>query len=146
MWSVTSVGGIGLEYRFAPRWAAQVEARYYYSTTSSTKLHDHAKDHQNALWKKWFDTVQTLHKNGQLKGVIIDLRSNSGGLMADFPYIVGTLVSHDVHLGSARYKRGVGRYDYSAEIKQVFNQCPYAHEAISEPIVILTNAQAAVEE
>lgn len=31
------VGGIGLEYRFCHRWAAQVEMRYYYSTVSTQK-------------------------------------------------------------------------------------------------------------
>ena len=31
------VGGIGLEYRFCQRWAAQVEMRYYYSTMSTQK-------------------------------------------------------------------------------------------------------------
>ena len=31
------VSGIGLEYRFCQRWAAQVEMRYYYSTVSTQK-------------------------------------------------------------------------------------------------------------
>ena len=31
------VGGIGVEYRFCQRWAAQVELRYYYSTVSTQK-------------------------------------------------------------------------------------------------------------
>ena len=31
------MGGIGLEYRFCQRWAAQVEMRYYYSTVSTQK-------------------------------------------------------------------------------------------------------------
>ena len=30
-------GGIGVEYRFCQRWAAQVEMRYYYSTVSTQK-------------------------------------------------------------------------------------------------------------
>jgi len=36
-WDFGYVGGIGLEYRFAKKWAAQVEARYYYSVTSANK-------------------------------------------------------------------------------------------------------------
>jgi opacity protein-like surface antigen len=31
------VGGIGVEYRFCQRWAAQVELRYYHSTVSTQK-------------------------------------------------------------------------------------------------------------
>ena len=38
------MGGLGLEYRFAKRWGAQVEARYYYSTTSFCKEQPHFKD------------------------------------------------------------------------------------------------------
>lgn len=38
------LGGIGLEYRFARHWAAQVEGRYYYSTTSVQKDYMHYQD------------------------------------------------------------------------------------------------------
>ncbi len=31
------VGGIGAEYRFSKKWAAQIEARYYYGATSNYK-------------------------------------------------------------------------------------------------------------
>ena len=43
-WDCGFVGGLGLEYRFAKRWGAQVEARYYYSTTSFCKEQPHFKD------------------------------------------------------------------------------------------------------
>ena len=43
-WDCGFVGGLGLEYRFAKRWGAQVEARYYYSTTSFRKEQPHFKD------------------------------------------------------------------------------------------------------
>lgn len=36
-WDFGYVGGVGVEYRWAEHWAAQVEARYYYSVTSTTK-------------------------------------------------------------------------------------------------------------
>ena len=36
-WDCGFVGGLGLEYHFARHWGAQVEARYYYSTTSFRK-------------------------------------------------------------------------------------------------------------
>lgn len=37
-------GGIGVEYRFASKWAAQIEARLYYSTTSTQKDYMQLKD------------------------------------------------------------------------------------------------------
>jgi opacity protein-like surface antigen len=45
-WDFGFVGGAGLEYRFARHWAAQVELRYYYSTVSTVKVNDHAKDYR----------------------------------------------------------------------------------------------------
>ena len=46
-WDFGFVGGAGLEYRFASHWAAQVELRYYYSTVSTTKVNDVAKDYRD---------------------------------------------------------------------------------------------------
>ena len=43
-WDCGFVGGLGLEYHFARHWGAQVEARYYYSTTSFRKEQPHLKD------------------------------------------------------------------------------------------------------
>jgi opacity protein-like surface antigen len=43
-WDCGFVGGLGLEYRFCNRWGAQVEARYYYSTTSFRKEMPHLND------------------------------------------------------------------------------------------------------
>lgn len=43
-WDIGFVGGGGVEYRFARHWAAQVEVRYYYSTTSVQKDYTGFKD------------------------------------------------------------------------------------------------------
>lgn len=40
------VGGVGVEYRFHSHWAAQVEARYYYSVVSKKKQYQATKDYQ----------------------------------------------------------------------------------------------------
>lgn len=45
-WDCGLVGGIGMEYQFAKHWAAQVELRYYYSTTSITKQYMRIKDYR----------------------------------------------------------------------------------------------------
>ena len=45
-WDFGFVGGAGVEYRFASHWAAQVELRYYYSTVSTVKVSDLAKDYR----------------------------------------------------------------------------------------------------
>ncbi len=43
-WDFGLVAGAGLEYRFAQQWAAQMEIRHYYSTTSITKDYMYYKD------------------------------------------------------------------------------------------------------
>ncbi len=97
-----------------------------------------------AVWQQWFDSVQALLKNGQLKGVIIDLRSNGGGLVDDFKYVVGSLLPTGSHqIGHAYFKRGVGRFDYSARMPFMVEAYPEAHEAITDqPVVILTNCNS----
>jgi hypothetical protein len=40
------LGGIGLEYRIASHWAAQVELRYYHSLTSVQKQYMKVKDYR----------------------------------------------------------------------------------------------------
>jgi opacity protein-like surface antigen len=45
-WDCGLVGGVGIEYRLAEHWAAQAEARYYYSTTSATKQYMRIADYR----------------------------------------------------------------------------------------------------
>ncbi len=91
-------------------------------------------------WKAWFDKVQELHASGQLKGVIIDLRGNGGGMLNDYQYVLGSLLpAGEFEFALSRFKRGVGRYDYSPLSPFKVKTLAIAHEAITEPIVILTN-------
>ena len=45
-WDFGFVGGAGVEYRFAPHWAAQAELRYYYSSVSTVKVQEIMKDYR----------------------------------------------------------------------------------------------------
>lgn len=40
------VGGVGLEYRFHPRWSCQLECRYFYDVTSQVKQYQDIKDYR----------------------------------------------------------------------------------------------------
>ena len=40
------LGGLGLEYRITPHWAAQAEVRYYYGTVSTQKQYMRLKDYR----------------------------------------------------------------------------------------------------
>ena len=94
-------------------------------------------------WESWFYAIQELHKAGQLGGVIIDVRCNGGGNSGDFAYVLGALVpSGGLHIMNARFKRGVGRYDYSPVTPMIMPTYPGDHVTVTEPIVVLANAKS----
>ena len=91
-------------------------------------------------WQAWYDKVQQLHASGQLKGVVIDLRNNGGGMLDDNQYVLGSMLpSGGFEVAFSRFKRGVGRYDYSPLSPFKVPTLETAHETITEPIVVLTN-------
>ena len=94
-------------------------------------------------WSRWFQKVQELHKAGQLKGVIIDVRNNGGGNTNDYQYVLGALLPSGGHqVASARFKTGVGRYDYSPITPQMMKTFSDEHATITEPIVVMANCHS----
>lgn len=95
-----------------------------------------------AVWLEWFDTIQQLHKSGTLKGVIIDVRSNGGGITYDSNYLLGALLPEGGYqYGWSRFKRGVGRYDYSPMMPMLISTMKEEHEIVDDvPVVVLANA------
>ena len=97
------------------------------------------------VWNNWFDQIQEMKKSGTLKGVIIDVRSNGGGYVYDFRFVLGALLPQDSKLqtGYLREKSGVGRYDYGPLLPDENPALSAPHETITEPIVVLTNCMSA---
>ena len=95
------------------------------------------------VWNNWFDQIQEMKKNGTLKGVIIDLRSNGGGYLYDSQFVLGALLPQDIQTGYIREKSGVGRYDYGTMLPKELPALSAPHETITEPIVVLTNCMSA---
>lgn len=94
-------------------------------------------------WNRWFQKVQELHNTGQLKGVIIDVRNNGGGNTNDYQYVLGALLPSGGHqVASARFKTGVGRYDYSPVTPQMMKTFSGEHAIITEPIVVMANCHS----
>lgn len=93
------------------------------------------------VWKSWFNAIQTLHKAGQLKGVVLDLRGNPGGAFSDEQYLLGAMLpAGGFQNGWARTKRGVGRYDYSTMMPEIVPTMEKEHEIINDvPIAVLVN-------
>ena len=97
------------------------------------------------VWNNWFYQIQEMKKSGTLKGVIIDVRSNGGGFLYDFQFVLGALLPQDssFQIGYRREKSGVGRYDYGPLLPDERQALSDPHETITEPIVVLTNCMSA---
>lgn len=108
---------------------------------NATDYEKEIRDHVQMIWNAWFDNIQKLHKSGQLNGVIIDVRSNPGGMINDARYVFGALMpAGDLQYGWARYKRGVGRYDYTPLMPKMSFTMENEHEIIDDkPIVVMAN-------
>lgn len=95
------------------------------------------------VWRAWFNAIQEHHKAGDLKGVIIDVRSNGGGLLNDSKFVLGALRQADesggFHDCDARFKRGSGRFDYSPVMPQIMSVLDSAHVTVTAPVVVLCN-------
>lgn len=74
--------------------------------------------------------------NPAITDVIIDLRSNTGGYLADEYYVLGLFMDGPTLAGYTRHKSGIGRYDYSPWIPHTFY--PYERtRLLSGKIVVL---------
>ena len=108
--------------------------------TGLTKL---AVESVQDIWYSWFSAIQELKKAGNLGGVIIDVRSNGGGMLNDYQYVLGALLpSGGHHMADARFKRGLGRFDYSPIMPQYMLTMNAEHEIVTEPIVVLCNCKS----
>lgn len=117
---------------------------YYFSgEISGSPCSDYYASALQELWSQWFIKIQDLHKAGQLKGVIIDVRNNGGGDTRDYQYLLGALLPEGGHqLSSLRTKIGVGRYDFSPLTPCVEVTLSTEHETITEPVVVLGNCRS----
>jgi len=89
---------------------------------------------QKAL-KYYFDQLQN---TAGLKGIIMDVRSNGGGALADMDFLVGALTDKSYSIGATRSKGGMGRLDYTPWIDARVHPAKDA-KAFTAPIVVLAD-------
>ena len=93
---------------------------------------------------KWHDKVYQLHKEGKLKGVILDVRGNGGGSTSNLKNFAGLLFKGDkFQIGTCKRKNGTGRLDYDVPTPFYLPCLGTNSEDITEPIAILTNIMTA---
>ncbi len=89
---------------------------------------------------KWYNKVYQLHKEGKLKGVILDVRGNRGGSTDNLKNFAGLLFKGDkFQIGTCKRKNGTGRLDYAVPTPFYLPCLGTNSEDITEPIAILTN-------
>ena len=126
------------DFSLTPYLYAAVTPSMFDMTNPSTKNHVNSV---RTVWATWFTYIQQLHKTGKLDGVIIDVRSNGGGMQFDSNFTIGALLpAGDFQYGYNRFKRGTGRYDYSPLMPAYLKTMEEEHEIINDrPVVLLTN-------
>lgn len=92
-----------------------------------------------ATYHLWFDSIQELHAEGKLKGVIIDVRGNGGGWNTDQQCVQGALLpSGGYKAGTYKMKAGTGRLDYSVDYDFITGTAYFEHDVIDDvPVVAL---------
>ena len=127
-------------FRLSAYLDADICKEFFGQPTGLTKL---AVESVQDIWYSWFSAIQELKKAGNLGGVIIDVRSNGGGMLNDYQYVLGALLpSGGHHMADARFKRGPGRFDYSPIMPQKMPTMKAEHETVTEPIVVLCNCSS----
>ena len=89
------------------------------------------------VFNYWSNVIRRNYAN--LKGVVIDLRGNGGGEIADLDYLVGQMVTSQYTFGYTRYKNGVNRLDYSPWAPAVVKPWTGGSVHVTAPIVVLAD-------
>lgn len=84
----------------------------------------------------FFATVKEPPKNS--KGLIIDIRNNSGGNISDLNFFLGNLINQPLQFGYTKYKNGNGRFDYTPWMKATILPQP-GSKSLDLPVVILAD-------
>lgn len=107
---ITNETGVGFEDGFAI-WSYLLDGDIVCLGLTSFHIYSHI---EHELVQEVMDNYYALiNETENLKGIIIDSRNNTGGLLNDMFAIVSPLLSEPVLFGYSRTKNGLGRLDYT---------------------------------
>ena len=92
-----------------------------------------------AIVDHWFTAIKTMPRE-QLAGIILDNRCNTGGLNADFNYVVGSFINTPSEVYKTRYKEGPNRLEHSVWTPTIINPLNTYHRDLTAeniPYVVL---------
>lgn len=72
-------------------------------------------------------------------GLIIDVRSNGGGLLTNVEPIVARFITQKIYAGAISHKTGPGHNDFSKPYDYYFSPAPSGRIKYSKPVVVLAN-------
>lgn len=81
----------------------------------------------------FFEELDSLNS---FKGIIIDVRGNSGGDVEDLAFLIGKLIHKPLHFGDFQSKSGSGRLDYTIFMKALLYPTG-EKKMVDLPIVVL---------
>lgn len=115
----------------------QIDAMAEQGLTDDAALYKQVQD----TWALWYEGIQEFSASGKLKGVILDVRNNTGGMNSDQAFLLGSLLpSGGYRLGTYKSKTGIGRLDYSVNHTFEIATREDEHAVITQvPIVALCN-------
>ncbi|OOG19740.1 hypothetical protein BWD42_07510 [Sphingobacterium sp. CZ-UAM] len=97
-----------------------------------------AYQHDQGRMKTLLDYVFTSLADPHLKGLILDLRDNTGGDLRDLNFLIGRLIDKPLTYGYSRYKLGNNPLDYSPWMPAIIRPIPNSR-AYAKKIVVLLN-------
>ena len=128
-------------FRFTNFFMVQMHQIYEYSGSvvpGSISAQAPAKAFYGPLYHTGITTGAGYANNDSVVGIIIDVRGNGGGSVADLEPLIGSLAQSPTLVGYTRVKEGYGRLDYSAWSESVVG-CPANHLNKPKPIVVLAD-------
>ncbi|AYL98870.1 S41 family peptidase [Mucilaginibacter celer] len=93
-----------------------------------------------AVLKSFLNVLNNMPAN--IKGIIIDIRENGGGDIADLNFLAGRLTDKPVIFGKTRYKSNAGRLDYTPWVNAVVSPQPVGNFK-QKPVVVLADSFSA---
>ena len=81
------------------------------------------------------------NKPSNIKGIIIDIRNNSGGNLEDLNFFIGHFIEKPLVFGQTHYKSSNGRLSFTPWINAIINPFPGSKE-LTVPIIVLADSHS----
>jgi len=110
---------------------------FYFNSFNLKGLYEADTDNAVKTVEQYF--FDKLLNTPDIKGVILDVRGNEGGALADLNFLIGRMIDKRLDFGFTRSKQGNGRLDYTPWVPAFVTPQDSARN-ITAPIVVLADS------